>query len=469
MMKEQKNKYPFYYPLAILLFMLLSALFWWLLLGSLMGPTNHLVHNVSKGSSSSGKYYSPNPDDYNDLIGRTAPIDSSYIIIDSINNRQIFSNLVNIALKDKTRKITEFASDLKKQYPDESYEITLLDSIVNRLQIKLPDDERENFKKEVKTKMVNDKLLVWDESLFATSDFPMNDPLINNNQYNWYLESIQVQNAWDKSLGNKDIVVAVIDNGFDLNHPELKGKSIKPYNAVDKSTLVSPVAENHGTHVATLAVGAANNSNGLAGVCPECSFMPIKVANSQGLLSSSYIIDGILYAIKNGADVINLSLGMQIPPNIQIPEAYQKEIIEMQGKDEEEFWKELFEYAESNKTICVLAAGNSHVLTGLDPFTRSEKTIKVGAINSSGNITSFSNYGEYNTIYAPGEAIYSAKPNNSYESLDGTSMAAPLVSGFIGLLKSQNKEGDFDQMKNLLMQNTQKTNNYYQLKIKTLN
>lgn len=148
-------------------------------------------------------------------------------------------------------------------------------------------------------------------------------------------------------------------------------------------------AQNHGTHVASL-IAAASNQTGTVGIAPNAKIMPIKVEDDQGYMTSSYIIDGILYAVKNNADVINLSLGFNLQ-NIVIPENVQKEIIQSQCKDEELFWKELFDYTEKNNVICVLAAGNSSMLTGLDPFQRSPNTIKVGAYDQNYEIASFSN------------------------------------------------------------------------------
>src|SRR5690606_28512433 len=142
-------------------------------------------------------------------------------------------------------------------------------------------------------------------------------------------------------------------------------------------------------HVASTAIGKKDNNSGLAGICPDCSFMPIKIQDDDGYITSSYVIDGILYAIKNNADVVNLSLGLDIPLFMSPPLQEQEQVINLYGKDEEAFWKELFAFAERRKTICVLASGNSNLLTGIDPFARSEKTIKVGAIAKQGTKAPF--------------------------------------------------------------------------------
>ena len=134
-----------------------------------------------------------------------------------------------------------------------------------------------------------------------------------------------------------------------------------------------------------------------------------------------------------------------------------------------EFWNDLFEYANQNNVTCVLAAGNNNILTGFDPFQRSKNTIKVGAIDQNFNKAKFSNFGDKTTIYAPGVGIFGAKPNNSYEFLNGTSMAAPIVSGFIGLFKSQNKNLTNQEIINLLKANSVMINDLNILKCKTSN
>jgi subtilisin family serine protease len=385
-------------------------------------------------------------------------IDTSKIINDTLNRRRIVSNLVNIALKNSDNSIAKFANELKQKYPSEEYKIVYIDSVVNRLQVQLPEKERVKFKTEVKSKLSPYKLLVWDETLFDYVK-TFNDPKLKDNTANWYLKAININKAWEQTTGNNQIVIAVIDNGFDLNHPELKGKAVKPYNVIDKTTDVRPSKENHGTHVASTIVAKGDNNQGLVGICPDCSFMPIKVEDQNRMITNTYIIDAILYAIKNKADVINLSLGMQIPMGLNIPLQEQKEYINSNAKDEEEFWNDLFEYASQKNVSCVLAAGNSNILTGFDPFQRAKATIKVGAINQNGQKASFSNFGTLTTIYAPGTTIYGAKPGNSYQVLEGTSMAAPIVSGFVGLIKSKNKNSTNQEILKILNANTITKNN----------
>ena len=462
----KNNKYPFRYY-AFLFLILLFAILLWLLFFHLV-PVHNLKNNsVINKSVTQNDYwqqeYLPKQ------VGQIKPIDTSKIINDSLNQRRIVSNLVNIAIKNTTNSIARFASELKEKYPSDEYKIVYIDSVINRLQVELPEKERVNFKTEVKTKLNQYKLLVWDETLFDNVK-SFNDPKLSDNNTNWYLKTIHIEKAWNQTTGNKNIIIAIIDNGFDLNHPELKDKSVKPYNVIDKSTNVSPSKENHGTHVSSTIIANGDNNQGLVGICPNCSFMPIKVEDQTGMMSNTYIIDAILYAIKNKADVVNLSLGMQIPMGLNIPLQEQKDYINSSAKDEEEFWDDLFNYANDKNVTCVLAAGNSNIMTGVDPFQRSKNTIKVGAIDKNHTKANFSNFGASTTIYAPGTNIYGAKPGNSYEVLQGTSMAAPIVSGFIGLLKSINKNLTNQQIMSIISRNSITENNIKILNvISTLN
>jgi hypothetical protein len=468
------NKFPFRYYVILFLMLLLAILFW-VIVFRFNNRTNTISNTIANTQERINQIFYNTPiteDEYwnQDYLPEQAaqiiPIDTNKVIIDTLSQRRIISNLVNIAVKNSTYSIAKFANDLKEKYPSNEYKIVYIDSVVNRLQVQLPENERINFKSEIKAKLSSYKLLVWDESLFGFGK-TFNDPKLKDNNANWYLKAININKAWDQTTGNKEIVIAVIDNGFDLDHPELKGKAIKPYNAIDKSTDVRPSKENHGTHVASTIVANGDNNQGLVGICADCSFMPIKVEDQNGIMTNTYIIDAILYAIKNKADVINLSLGMQIPNGIDIPIPAQKEFISSFAKDEEEFWNDLFNYANENNVSCVLAAGNGNILTGFDPFQRAKNTIKVGAINPNFDKTSFSNFGPNTTLYAPGINIFGAKPGNNYEILQGTSMAAPIVSGFIGLIKSKNKNISNQDIQLILNKNTIIKNNIKILNIST--
>ena len=123
-----------------------------------------------------------------------------------------------------------------------------------------------------------------------------------------------------------------------------------------------------------------------------------------------------------------------------LPEDQQDEIARNTFRNTQMLWERVCSIAASKKCILVFAAGNDNILAAIPPENRTNSAIVVSAVNSSLKQTDFTNYGEEADISAPGEAIYSAFPGNSFQSMDGTSMAAPIVTGTVALMKCINKE-----------------------------
>lgn len=228
----------------------------------------------------------------------------------------------------------------------------------------------------------------------------------------WHLQRIGMPAAWDISKGNSAITVAVIDSGVQVNHPDLKGKIISPINMLTGN--VDTVADEHGTHVAGIIAASINNS-GIAGIAPNVKIMPINVFSGDS--ASIYdIIRGVYYAADHKANIINLSLG---------------------GTYYSQSLRNAINYASSKGVVLVAAAGNdsSNLLTYPAAFPG---VIGVSATNGRDEITSFSNFGSYIDIAAPGEMIFSTVTGSSYNYMSGTSMAAPVVSGVSALILSKN-------------------------------
>jgi subtilisin family serine protease len=228
-----------------------------------------------------------------------------------------------------------------------------------------------------------------------------------------------------------------------LEHPELRDKVVMPHNVHTNSANFFRLRKkgDHGTHVAGTALAIANNRKGLLGIAPNSAFMPVQVADANGLMNSYAVFCGVLYAIYMGADVVNVSLGPDLSGMTGLPEEQQRELIRGTYKGSELLWRRVAEIADKRNAVIVKAAGNHNVLAGLDVITRPENIIVVSALDKKNQLlkAEFSNYGEYSTISAPGVDIYSAYGRNSYKTMGGTSMASPIVTGAVALMKSLNR------------------------------
>ncbi|MBT3391089.1 MAG: peptidase S8 [Chloroflexi bacterium] len=265
------------------------------------------------------------------------------------------------------------------------------------------------------------------------------------------LDKIQAPQAWGITTGSPSVIIAVIDTGFDLNHPDLLGKFIAGYDFVDNDADPSdPGGEEHGTHVAGIAAAVTNNATGMAGTSWGSLIMPIRVCDSTGC-SDAAIANGIIWAANNGATVINLSLGGELPDN-----------------DTEN----AINYAYSLGVTIVAAAGNCD-LPGYTPGSPEacavnfpaaySNVIAVGASDETNTYTDFSSYYTYSgdpqkpeghqgvDVVAPGANIYSTVYDDDYVKWNGTSMATPFVSGVAALLASLPEFDTPDKIRDALL------------------
>lgn len=395
------------------------------------------------------------------------PIEKNCVSMSEDGMYKIASDRLNIMLeKEDDNTMLDWAKAFKKAYPSSDYEIKYYNEDTYVLQIKVPADQRVKVKNELNSKLSNFGFDVFEETVFH-ADFTSNDPALADSKASWYLSPIGARDAWDITQGSDDIIVAVVDNGFDLNHPEFAGKIVNPYNVLTQDDKLRPIITKngvnaHGTHVAATAVGNCNNASGLLGIAPNCKLMPIQVGNDNpdGAMSNTAILEGVLYAINKGADVVNVSLGMYTPDEVKgMSEGRQLNYIANSFRQEEYMWECVFQKAKDKDCIIVFAAGNDNVISGIDPKKRNLNTLRVSAVDPNTHKATFSNFGrypnlrrDYSTVSAPGVAIYSAAPNGQYQYMQGTSMAAPIVSGTIALMKSANHNLTADEAISILQE-----------------
>ncbi|MYL34668.1 S8 family serine peptidase [Pontibacillus yanchengensis] len=246
------------------------------------------------------------------------------------------------------------------------------------------------------------------------STFTPNDSLYQGYQYG--PQSTYTDEAWNVTKGASSQEIAVIDSGVDYNHPDLDDKTIKGYDFVDND--YDPMDEkNHGTHVAGTAAAETDNATGIAGMAPNTSILAVRALNAQGSGTLADIADAIVYAADQGAEVINLSLGCNCDTTTL---------------------ENAVNYAWDKGSVVVAAAGNDGVSTTFEPASYNN-VIAVGAIDQNDQKASFSNYGTWVDVVAPGVSIAATVPGNGYAYMSGTSMAAPHVSGLAGILASQGR------------------------------
>jgi len=245
----------------------------------------------------------------------------------------------------------------------------------------------------------------------------------------WGIDALRLPQAWPASVG-RGVTIAVVDTGVNLTHPDLAGKLVPGRDLVDGDD--APDDPNgHGTHVAGIAAAATANGIGVAGAAPQARIMPVRVLAADGSGDEDTIAQGIQWAAAHGADVINLSLG---------EEGFASRL-RRNGVLNGAIRQVTAQYG----TVVVAAAGNEGKAGRV--YRVAVPVIVVGATDRSGAPAPFSNFGDQRAVVAPGVDILSTAPRRpttlfpdgtgGYARLDGTSMAAPAVSGVAALLAAE--------------------------------
>lgn len=255
----------------------------------------------------------------------------------------------------------------------------------------------------------------------------------------WFHDDMGDSYAWNVTKGSPNVLVAVIDTGIDVDHPEFIGKiSSLSYNArtgvqVSAGDL-SAVQDDysHGSHVAGIIAASADNGSGGCGVAPNVKLMVIK-ANGAPPYTNSFdtatLIAAIRYAADNGADIINMSLSRVFDTGENVLE------------------HAAIQYAQAKGALVVCAAGNSRDNHAGYPAAYDE-CVAVSALQSGLAFDySYSNYGPEIDLAAPGTNIYSCIDGGTYTYFSGTSMAAPMVSGAAALVLSRFPALTVEQLK----------------------
>ena len=357
----------------------------------------------------------------------------------------IIANRLFLFLEDEKDNIEELAQDFKKAYPGDKYSIIGYDKEVKLLVVQIPENERSQIRQSLNAKIPNHKFIVFDEEIYEVSGQQRTSATTPG----WHLDAIHLKQAWAITKGANDVRVAVVDDGIEAAHPMFKGRIVDAYNVYTQNNKLS-LGQGHGTHTAGLAAGSADfYAKGASGVAPNCKLMPIQVFDN-GQCPLSALIAGTMYAIHHGADVVNLSVAPSFKGLNQLSPEQQDQIARRQFKNVEKLWARVCALAAKKRCILVFAAGNDDILASVPPENRNVSSIVVAAVDCNLYPTDFTNYGPCSDISAPGQGILSAYPRGCIKSLDGTSMAAPIVTGTIALMKSIKKDLTVTQARNVL-------------------
>lgn len=230
---------------------------------------------------------------------------------------------------------------------------------------------------------------------------------------------------WNNGITGKDVKIAVIDSGCDMTHKDLQTRIIggRNFTTEDNKNIDKYQDYNgHGTHVCG-TIAASNNNYGVIGVAPDAKLMILKALDKNGLGSMKGIIDAINFAISQRVDIISMSLGT----SEDIPQLHQA-----------------IKKAVDSNILVVCAAGNEgDSRVAIDEFSYPagyNEVISVGAVDYSKSAARFSNSNKEVDLVAPGVNIISTFLNGKYETLSGTSMATPHVTGALALLIEWSKK-----------------------------
>jgi subtilisin family serine protease len=277
---------------------------------------------------------------------------------------------------------------------------------INVRVIQLPPQASE---KAVEALLKNNKHLKFAERDMLVKPSTTNDPYYAKG---WHLPKIGAPTAWQKSSGS-NVVIAILDSGIDADHPDLASKLVPGWNMYDNNADTTDV-NGHGTKVAGAAAALTNNAIGVAAVAGDARVMPMRVSGADGYAYYSTIASALTWAADRGARVANISF---------------------YGVETSSSARSAAQYLKNKGGLVVTSAGNYGVEETIAP---SDTMITVSATDSNDNKTSWSSYGSFVDVAAPGASIYSTVNGGGYGAVSGTSFSSPITAGVVALMMAAN-------------------------------
>ena len=382
---------------------------------------------------------------------RIPPTDPGDVITDPRDGRQVDGRHLLVILDSDAGDVTfnKFSHDMSSSYTEDICRIVSYNTLTKLIILEVESSMREQIKNELPSRIPELDFYVCDIEVLTQASVIPDDPVFAYPDMSWFYSAVQAQEAWEITKGDRNIKVAVVDSYFELTHPDLSGVNVvSPISIENGTTYVYPPmgidqgSFVHGTHVAGTIFATMNNAEGISGIAPECSFIPVSLGS---VMNTASLVEGILYAVYQGAAVINASIGIAVSDNVarRLSKNDQVEIARTADLPQEYLWEYVFKICRERNVTVVWASGNSDLLSAMDNSKRDSTTVKVDALDRKLRKAEFSNYGNLpehgfsnSTISAPGCQIMSTVPYGDYIPLDGTSMAAPIVTGAVALMKS---------------------------------
>lgn len=264
---------------------------------------------------------------------------------------------------------------------------------------------------------------------FAEVSTIPNDPNYIANQQSWY-KTIGAEVAWEEAKGD-NVIIAVVDSGVDLTHPDLKDKLVPGYDLIANDS--DPTDEHgHGTKSAGTAAALSNNATGVTGGSWNSKILPIRICDSTGYCPYSAMANGIIYAADHGASVITMSVS---------------------GSTASSTLQNAVNYAVGKNVVLIASAGNNSANLVNYPAA-CVGAIGVGALDGTFvNRISYSNFGSGIDVASLSSA-YTTLKGGGYGGFTGTSAATPYVGGLAALIKSLNPNLTVSQVTDYIIQNT---------------
>ncbi|MBS0555671.1 MAG: S8 family serine peptidase, partial [Proteobacteria bacterium] len=281
---------------------------------------------------------------------------------------------------------------------------------IGQINVRIVQLPAQASEKAVEALLKNNKHLKFAErDLILPQALAVSDPYYGSE---WHVPKIGADTAWDLSSG-AGVTIAILDSGVDGTHPDLAGRLVPGWNFYDNNSNTADV-NGHGTQVAGTAAAESNNGVGVAGVAGGARIMPVRVASSTGSGSLTAIASGLTWAADQGARVANLSF-YGVSSSSAILSAAQ--------------------YMKNKGGLVTVSAGNYGTEA---PFPATDAMIIVSATDSNDVKTSWSSYGAYVDLAAPGAGIYTTTNGGGYGAVSGTSFSAPITAGVVALMMAAN-------------------------------